>query len=469
MTSCYQHNSQDGIRYFSDLRYLLSNTSTASHLDLDIDFITHYLAFPKLSNEHTGLRGVMSLTPGVSYETRTGGTSTSVIWAPAEAINSGRSINEKIADLRTVVSKSVADQIEGARKVCITLSGGIDSSILAAVVAKHVPVVAINLRDRAGDSDERRFAEDTARAFGLELHSVFQDGHDLSLDAMSVACTGVMPSLHNFSVLYRDAMQDFARDHGADVIATGFGGDVVFMSDNMHLTAVDQARDQPFEFPKYLAGRGRTFGRTKRRTILWDCVKYGVLRRPYNPLRRLRFITDLLSDDAIAELDPAYILHPWVHGSRLPPGKRFQLLALSQSLQLHTSRALTGPIRTVHPYVSQSVVEHCMNLPTYSLYYGLYDRTLLRTAFADQMTERVRTRTSKGGSDATFMDFVDLNRDEIFDILSTGYLVGAGLLSPAKLQQAFERRPLERTLHLAVINALAVELWAQNTKAQLAC
>lgn len=60
----------------------------------------------------------------------------------------------------------------GQRQVCLCLSGGLDSSLVAALAARHFPKVMAYTYDYAGQGDDVRYAEKVAASLGIPFRRV---------------------------------------------------------------------------------------------------------------------------------------------------------------------------------------------------------------------------------------------------------------------------------------------------------
>src|SRR5262249_6488610 len=109
---------------------------------------------------------------------------------------------------------------------------------------------------------------------------------------------------------------------------------------------------------------------------------------------------------------------------------------------------------------SQPIVELCLQIPTYVLTYGGWDRAAARDAFAADIPREIARRRSKGGQGRYTLDLMERNVDAVRDLLLNGRLVDEGLLSRPKLEEVLSGRPskvLKGTVRLR--RYLMTEVW----------
>ena len=183
----------------------------------------------------------------------------------------------------------------------ISLSGGLDSSSLAALVAKHSPQTAHAFSiGYPGEpwNDERRFARKTAARLGLAFHEAELDEDDVVEHFPETIERLDEPIADPATSCYRRIAQ-LARQHGVPVLIQGQGGDELFWGYPWVRRALTEARDKrafldggiPPSLWRYFGGPGDF---SAKRLAIWAKDGFGVLpalsarRRVVNgPARRI--------------------------------------------------------------------------------------------------------------------------------------------------------------------------------------
>ena len=140
---------------------------------------------------------------------------------------------------RELLLKKLREVVERTRCSCIALSGGIDTSVIAAVARG----MGIGLRGYTviyteGVPRDLPYADRVARALGMELR-VIRIGRGFVGEAIPVVrrCISVEPDyieLRNDVVFYAALLR--AREDGCSCIYTGSGGDEIFAGYSFLLT-----------------------------------------------------------------------------------------------------------------------------------------------------------------------------------------------------------------------------------------
>jgi asparagine synthase (glutamine-hydrolysing) len=134
----------------------------------DLHFLRHWLCFPFLRTARTGVEAVRELLPGTAVH---GPGEPNTIWSPwAYAKQSpAPSWEEATAALRDALLHCVPALVPDQGKIVLQLSGGLDSSIVAAALAQagH-SFTAVTFATRAADGDERAYARDVASRLGVD-------------------------------------------------------------------------------------------------------------------------------------------------------------------------------------------------------------------------------------------------------------------------------------------------------------
>jgi len=143
--------------------------------------------------------------------------------------------NSVIEETRRVVTESIESRLLSDVPIGCFLSGGLDSSIVSAVVAKSVPQFTTftigfeNVDDpyHGGGADESKYAEEFARHLGAEHHNIRVTSDDFRQSLVDFCTHGDQP----FSVssgLGILAIAKAAHEAGIKVLLSGDGADECF-------------------------------------------------------------------------------------------------------------------------------------------------------------------------------------------------------------------------------------------------
>ncbi|MEZ5182471.1 MAG: asparagine synthase (glutamine-hydrolyzing) [Acidimicrobiales bacterium] len=143
-------------------------------------------------------------------------------WRPPEVAPPDGGLGDPVAWLRRELDRAVQDQLVADVPVGTFLSGGIDSSTVSALAARHHPRIAGFAFDMPGGS-EVPFARAVAERHGIDLHVLAPDDLDVVAALRDVAAVWDEP-LADSSTLPTLLLSRFVREH-VTVALTGDGAD----------------------------------------------------------------------------------------------------------------------------------------------------------------------------------------------------------------------------------------------------
>jgi asparagine synthase (glutamine-hydrolysing) len=153
-------------------------------LRLDLESLRQYLSFRYVTGERTMLEGVRRLLPAHWLRLSENGVEQGQYWRLPDGVEAARlgdpgDLRDRI---RSLVEDSVRRRMIADVPLGAFLSGGIDSSIVVGLMAKHsakpVKTFSVGFPNRA-DLDELRHAKLAARSFGTDHHELILDESDV--------------------------------------------------------------------------------------------------------------------------------------------------------------------------------------------------------------------------------------------------------------------------------------------------
>lgn len=190
--------------------------------------LTSYLAYGSVQEPVTILQGVNSLAPGALAVWRPGRYRETLYWdvpaMPRQACASARESEERVA---AGAAEAVRAQLVSDVPIGVFLSGGIDSSVIAALAQKAArgPVRTVSIVFDEPEFDERIYARAAAARIGTEHVEVtlegkgVRDGLDAAMDAFD------LPSMDGLNTYF---VSQATRGAGLTVALSGLGGDELF-------------------------------------------------------------------------------------------------------------------------------------------------------------------------------------------------------------------------------------------------
>ncbi len=392
--SCYYASAPGVILVGSDVAALTS--TGAFKPKVDWDYVSWHLMAADLRTEETGFDGLKELMPGTEATVRCGRLIVSTIWTPWSFAVDRRAPprDEAVEELRSTVRSCTEAWAKRFRHVLLGISGGLDSSILAACVAKSgVRLSTYTLVTEEALGDERSYARPVAEAASVPLHEMGLRMDDVDLGRSSAAHLP-RPVGRPLVQAVDGVKRRLEASLGADAVFSGGGGDNVFCSMRDPLPIVDRWLAQGFT-PGLLTSIADL---SKRTGQTWWATAGSALRTGRAAPASYEWQADarFLAHERPSAGGKA-LLHPWLEKpSDVLPGKALHV-ALLLRIQHYVDAGPVGDRASViHPLLSQPIVELCLRLPTWMWGIGGRDRALARFAFANDLPPVVASRRSKG-------------------------------------------------------------------------
>jgi asparagine synthase (glutamine-hydrolysing) len=225
------HYAIDGDRlvFASELKALLRDP--ALRKGIDPAALDDYLAYEFVPSPGCIVRGIKKLEPGHTLTWSVGDSTHKLrrYWSPQLNVDAadGRNIDEECEKLRSVLRESVRKELISDVPLGVFLSGGIDSSAVAAMMTQlggEVKSFSVGFADRS--FDESAHARLVARHLGTEHHELTLEPGML-LDLVPRLPDLLDEPLGDASIIPTYLLSEFTRQH-VKVALGGDGGDELF-------------------------------------------------------------------------------------------------------------------------------------------------------------------------------------------------------------------------------------------------
>ncbi len=466
----------------------------APNLSVNWRYLIAQLRVVQMHNGECGLSEVEDVAGGERLTVSQDGAGRKVLWSPAKILEEATvdDVDKAATALRETVQSVVEAWASCHRSVIHSLSGGLDSSIVAACLARAptkpqvtcltyylpstqddeaIQIAATGQRAKSllrvmGHADERQLARLASRECGYTLIEQARRVPDVDLAAVFRAPLAVVPTLYVMAIDGDEVELKLAQQCGATAVFSGLAGDTIFFNTMQPLPAIDFAYERGVgqEFFKHVGAASR-LSRESTFTVFRKAIRHGVLRQPLPAVVDFLQRPHLLHKDAAEMVNADYIEPPWCRASRhVSPGKRSQILGLAHSLYYHTSYRRAQIAESVVPLVSQPLVELCLQIPSYTLSTDGVPRGLTRRAFADLLPQAISTRIVKGTPAAFYQRLARENLRLIRDTLLDGVLASERIIDRVAVERYLTpNETLFRSISsVALLNYFAVEAWVRQ-------
>jgi asparagine synthase (glutamine-hydrolysing) len=385
------------LAFASELKALLRLPELAR--DVDLEAIDAYLALQYVPAERTALHGVRKLPPGHVLIAEGGSERIERYWRP-EPAEPSRNDDEWLERVHETVTAAVRRRLIADVPLGALLSGGIDSSIVVALMAQasSEPVRTFTVGFAEPRYDERRYARAVADRWGTEHVEV--GVHTEVADVLPRLAATLDEPLGDEAALPLFLICEQARSF-VTVALTGDGGDESFAGYERYvahelagrvpapaaaaaaraLRVVPAARREP-RSPLFRTARFLDVAATRR------AERYARLMEVFPlELRRRLWSDDVARDVALEPSRPGIAglqqldVETYLPGDLLP---KADLASMAHSLELRS------------PLLDHEVVELGLALPDSLKVHGRVGKIALRRAFADDLPPRVASRRKTG-------------------------------------------------------------------------
>jgi asparagine synthase (glutamine-hydrolysing) len=445
--------------------FVTSDISLATRLGLfeqqvDWSFVPSCLVYPHLKSERSATLGVRELLPGCSICIRGTSVTPMLDWSPWDFVTAGdrpETLSDAEADLRRAISMAVRAWGETDRTVLLELSGGLDSSIVAAcLLASDVNVHCCNITTPVPGADERQYARLMADLLGVDLQITELGFDDAKFEFVPPAYL-VTPRV--WMLQYSADRAKSAVGDALDVTSyfSGGGGDSVFS----YLSNATPAADA-------LLANGLRSGITAIKDLarLHQCTIWKAARLTLRKLLRAPKAPVTPNETFLTEAGKACppAEHPWFTvPTGVLPGDRERVHELVNTQNFRDGNPRTANRWMRMPLLSQPVVECCLRVPSWMWISSGRNRSVARSAFTDLLPPDILNRRSKG----TYVNFTGSvfrrSKREILNFLLTGELEAHGLVDTNALyrihQQAF---PFREESFMRLFELCMIENWVRH-------
>lgn len=414
-----------------------------------------------LPSTETGLEGLEELTPGFAVHVQHAKKSHEQLWDPWNYVTIDENFDgqDRAESLFRTIHSTVQTQAEPHARILIGVSGGLDSSIVAASLkSPSINTHCLTIATKDADGDERRYARILCDGLGLPLEERFYAHEDVDI-MRGVAPHLPRPTSRSISLPYDMAVARVVRDLQINAFYTGNGGDNVFAFSMSATSVLDRY---------YHEGVGLGVLRSLKDVCnLTGCGPWQALRQLLRTAgtgtRGYAWRAEplYLHEQLVAEQKTLPITHPWLDApDGALPGKAVHI-ALLLRLQQHLQASEWGiQAEVITPLMAQPVIEACLHIPSWEWCRGGVNRASARRAFKAHLPAEIVHRTTKGGPNNFANQIIDRNRAQICERLVYGQLSKQGIIDGLAIERSLSAESPNFSLEtVRLLGLLEAEAW----------
>ncbi|WP_420037296.1 asparagine synthase (glutamine-hydrolyzing) [Streptomyces sp. cg28] len=443
-----------GLVFASELKALAA--ATGGKLEVDDAALVASLLYYWVPDSRCAFREAEKLPPGSWLRVRPDGQiERGTYWSLKDVAAEGqeRARSGELPDLAAIVEESTRRHLLADVPVATFLSGGLDSSYLTALAARHQPgISAYTIGFRAEDAkfeampDDLRYARQVAERYGVDLHEI-EIAPDV-LDLLPKMTYHLDEPIGDPAAINTFLICTAAREAGVKVMLSGMGADELFAGYRKHLANTIALRYQRVPRPLrrgVSAAVGRLPVATSRRGLrsvrfakrflsFAELPEETAFRRSYTMYDRPELLSlidpDLAGtvDDVLTEHADTYAdntLDDFVNRMCLTDARMF-LPGLNLAYTDRSSMAASTEVRV--PYVDVEVVKAAFAFPGDAKIAGKQGKAVLKEAATSILPREIVYRP-KGLFSAPLRAWMSRDLAPLVrEVVNDGELVRSGFL-----------------------------------------
>jgi asparagine synthase (glutamine-hydrolysing) len=461
----------DRLYFGSEIKSILAADNVAPALD--VEALDHYLSFLYTPGDASIFAGIAKLPPGHLLRWQRGAVAVRQYWAVPVDERSPSSEGEAAEALREVLRDAVRSHLMSEVPLGAFLSGGVDSSLVVALMAgaSDRPVRTFSIGFDDPQYDELEHARTVARCFGTDHHEFV-----VKPDALAI----VDDLIAHFDEPFGDSsaiptwyVSELARRH-VTVVLSGDGGDELFGGYERYLP-----HPRVSAFDRWAPPGSRAVA-----SLIWPHIPHGLTGK--NFLRRVardergRYLDQmgffqqdekhaLLSGDVQKHLGPSAVeerfLNRFERLSGLPWNAQMMAIDfetyLPEDILVKVDRmSMAHSIESRVPLLDNEVVEFAARIPAAFKIKDGRKKHLLKQTAASILPAKILNRRKQGFGVPIGVWFRGGLRDLFSDLLLSPRAAQRGYFEPAFIQRLVREHVARRREHTLRLWALAVfELW----------
>lgn len=434
----------------SEIKVLFAHPSTKK--ELDAESMQKYLALEYVPAPKSIFKGINKLMPAHFLLVEKGQIKTECYWSPYNK-NGNEKLSENEAEEKLVelLDRSTKLRLISDVPLGVFLSGGVDSSSIAALAQRHLngPLKTFSIGFADKSFDESDYAKAVASRVGCDHHvAVFSA--EMALNTMEDLWQVLDEPMADASIVPTYFLSKMTKEH-VTVALSGEGGDELFGG-----------------YPTYQA---------HRLANLWQMIpkplRLAVLEPVITnlPVSFNNLSVDYKAKRFISAVDRDPVLRHFRWMGSIPPEKQQSLISpqlctlvrdseiypqvrtngkdvidqimhtdmttyLPEDLLVKSDRAsMAASLEVRLPFLAYPLVEFAVSLPSSLKVRGLKTKYLLKKAMAPYLPDRILNRPKKGFGIPVARWLRQEFRPQVNELMSESFLKKQGIFQPAQVRQ----------------------------------
>ncbi|MFJ8629093.1 albusnodin/ikarugamycin family macrolactam cyclase [Kitasatospora sp. NPDC093550] len=361
-------------------------------------------------------------------------------------------------ELRAALEGGVAVRVRNAHRPTTDLSGGMDSTSIGLLAARHLTgrqqlgTFTIHPEGQDGGSGDLHYARLAIDQHPMVEHTALPLGEDhlpyARLDEVP-ATDEPAPSTITFARLA--SQLEVLRGYGSDSHQTGDGGDSLLWQPNT--LAEFARRRQLIQLVRHTQGLARLF-----QVSPWPLLREAISTKPTGLFAPL--MADWITPRARELATAVQGSYPdWTDWSRSDSELLHEMRMVGRTARADAQVAETFGVTFHNPFTDAAVVTAVLSAPEAERGSAWSYKPLLAKALADVLPAEIAARNAKGAFDADHHQGLRAHLAAVSD-LADGRLAELGLIEPGEVRKTLRKAVIGvRTPFGSLEPMLAMEVW----------
>ena len=430
----YSFNKEQFI-FSSNFKIIHQNTEETKINNLDNDWIIHFLSAKYNGKTDTIFQSIKRLEPGHYLLFKNQKISITKYWNLKEIKSefSSETVSEAVQNLKSEIYRSVGDRTDFNVRTAVELSGGLDSSLVAAIAQKkhllnNSSIEAFtNVMSLEDKIKYPNFFDEWDKANKVALHANIKNHipidkvitDPISLMDLFLDINGC-PSNFHFSILQK-GIYNIANERGNQIILSGFGGDELVSASAIGLfTHTAFQKNGILGLYRHLRTKKESLVKSTLKTFKYLLIKYLIKESKLRKTIYKEFLhLNLLKDDIIKNKKYSDRFKEIIYFPSIQTVKEredFHLKAGGLAERLETGYQITNycDLNYSLPLLDSKLIEYYYTIPDHIKADHRISRFLFRQVCKDYLPEEITNQAKP--SNAITMPF---NKIEMINKMQT--------------------------------------------------
>ncbi len=409
-------------------------------------YLCSYFIYGNSCAIQTPFEKVYELPPACSLKITKNGRETAPFWNPLCSYKNQEMQGE---DAVTILQNTLKPWIKPYKNICVSLSGGLDSSALVYclkdMIQEGQTLTALNyFHSQVHTSNELVHARKVCQEAGIELIEMDASSSlpfDLPHTKQPLNPNKPFPGL--VSLRWTESVFEKMPSNGPFAFLSGHGSDHIFMRPPSKRSVSDYVLEKGLKGSmaelKNVAQfyRDPLFSVLKENAVSLGSHFFGLRKKKKRNLKSALGETPDWIKQEVYQTSSSDFIHPiYDHlPKKILPGKYNQIDAVYEGLASIHVEMMNQVDPTYYPFLYKPVVEFALSFPTYKLFNKGYDRYPLRQSVSDSFKTETVWRRDKSQTTGIFQLGIKKNLAHVLEICLEGHFVKQGFVDRESLRK----------------------------------